>query len=675
MPLKTVNLLPGVNTEQTALQDESIVASSQLIRWRYAAQRVLVEKLGGWAKFYPLAFGSPARALHAWEGINADTHLAVGCETSLDVITAGLASDITPRTLITNPAVDFSTTSTSKTVTIVDAGITVSVYDTIYLLTPVSVGGIVLQGSYPVASVVSSTSYNIIAASAATSTVASGGAVPVFTTTASSFAVNVQLNNHGYTAGQTFQIATSTTVGGITLFGAYLVQAVVDANNFTINASFAATSSASASMNGGNARIEYFIAVSPTVPAAGYGVGAYGDGGYGIDITPSPSPGNPITTTNWSLDNWGEVLIACPANGPIYTWSPDSGFLNANIIGTAPLINGGIFVSNTAQILVAWASSINGVQDPLLMQWSDSGNYLQWTATALTQAGNFRIPSGSRIVGGLAGPQFNIIFTDLDVWSMDYIQPPEVYGFNNLATNCGLIARHAAGVVNTTAMWMGNNQFFRLDGETVTTIPCPVWDFVYQNLDTNNLDKITCAPNNGFGEMSWFFPSLSGGGEIDSYVKYNYNLNAWDFGQLQRTAWIDQSPVGQPIGADATGTVYQHEISPDADGQPLIASFQTGFFQISDGENFSFLDWIIPDFKWAYYGEGGSASVTITLFYCNYPGDAVSVAGPYTVTAATQYVNTRLRGRQVSFKIESSDLGTWWRFGGTRFRITPDGKR
>jgi hypothetical protein len=675
MPLKTVNLLPGVNTEQTALQDESIVASSQLIRWRYAAQRVLVEKLGGWAKFYPLAFGSPARALHAWEGINADTHLAVGCEASLDVITNGVASDITPRTLITNPAVNFSTTSASKTVTVVDAGITVSVYDTIYLLTPVSVGGIVLQGSYPVASVVSSTSYNIIAASAATSTVASGGAVPVFTTTSSSFAVNVQLNNHGYTAGQTFQIATSTTVGGIALFGAYLVQAVVDANNFTINASFAATSSASASMNGGNARIEYFIAVSPTVPAAGYGVGAYGDGGYGIDITPSPSPGNPITTTNWSLDNWGEVLIACPANGPIYTWSPDSGFLNASIIATAPLINGGIFVSNTAQILVAWASSINGVQDPLLVQWSDSGNYLQWTATALTQAGNFRIPSGSRIVGGLPGPQFNIIFTDLDVWSMDYIQPPEVYGFNNLATNCGLIARHAAGVVNTTAMWMGSNQFFRLDGETVTTIPCPVWDFVYQNLDTNNLDKITCAPNNGFGEMSWFYPSLSGGGEVDSYVKYNFNLNVWDYGLLQRTAWIDQSPVGQPIGADATGTVYQHEISPDADGQPLIASFQTGFFQIDDGEHLSFLDWIIPDFKWTYYGENGSASVAITLFYCDYPGDTVNEIGPYTVTQTTEYVNTRVRGRQIAFKVESSDLGSWWRFGGTRFRITPDGKR
>lgn len=676
--LKTINLLPGVNTEQTDLQDEAIVASSQLIRWKFAAQRILPEKLGGWAKYYPLGFGSPVRALHAWEGLNADTHLAVGCETSLNVVTAGIGSDITPRTLVTNPTVDFSTVSTTKEVVIVDAGVTASIYDSIFMRTPVAIGGIVLYGPYAVTETLSSTSYKIIAASVASSTVTDGGAVPEYTTTSGSFSVEVTLAAHGYSVGDTFPATVSTTVGGITIAGAYLVQTIVDVDNFTINAASVATSSTSGSENGGNASIEYFIGISPTTPAAGYGSGAgYGDGGYGIGVSPTPSPGTPITTTNWSLDNWGEVLIACPSDGPIYTWSPESGFSNATKILNAPLINGGCFVSNTAQILVAWASSINGVQDPLLVQWSDSGDYTNWTPTALTQAGNFRIPSGSKVTGGLAGPQFNVIWTDLDVWAMDYIQPPLVYGFNNLATNCGLISRHAACEVNSTVYWMGFNQFFGLNGEAVAPIPCPVWDVVFQDLDTDNLDKITAAPNNGFGEVSWFYPSKSGGtGDIDSYVKMNFNNGfIWDFGKLQRTAWLDQSVVGEPVGGDALGFTYQHEISPDADGQPMTSWFQTGFFQIADGDEITYLDWIIPDFKWAYAGATGSAQLSITLYYSNYPGDAVYAAGPYTVSQATQFVTTRLRGRQVSFRIESQDLGSWWRLGGLRFRTAPDGKR
>jgi len=177
------------------------VVDSQLVRWRMAGNQVLLEKLGGWQKFYPLSFGSAVRALQAWEGINSDTHLAVGCESSLNVITDGTSQGVTPRTLITNPTVDFSTTNGSAAVTIVDAGITVTVYDSIYLLTPVSVGGLVLQGAYQIDNVVSASSYRITASANATSTVADGGAVPIFTTTSGSPAVNVQLDNHGELVG------------------------------------------------------------------------------------------------------------------------------------------------------------------------------------------------------------------------------------------------------------------------------------------------------------------------------------------------------------------------------------------------------------------------------------------------------------------------------------------
>ena len=678
MPLKTVELIPGVNAVQTPLQDQAVINSSQLIRYRFAGQRVLPEKLGGWAKEYPLSFGSPVRALHAWEGLNADKHLAIGCQNSLNVLTNGVATDITPRTATTNPTVNFSTTSTSKTVTIVDAGFTASLFDSIFIVTPVSIGGIVLYGTYQITSIISSTSYQIAAATAATSTVTNGGAVPVYGTTNGNFTVTVMLANHGYSIGDTFPTAVATTVGGIIISGSYLVQLVPDSSHFTINASQTATSTASASENGGNARIIYFIAISPSVAASGYGGGGYGQGGYGVGITPTPSSGTPITTTNWTLDNWGEILLACPSDGPIYQWAPDSGFANATKILNAPLIQGGMFVSNTAEILVSWASSSNGVQDPLTVNWSSAGDYTDWAPTIVNQAGGRRLPNGSRIVGGAAGPSFNIIWTDLDIWSMDYVGSEEVYGFLSLATNCGMIGRHAFAIVNSTVLWMGSNQFFALNGESVTPIPCAVWDVVFQDIDLAHTDKITAAPNNGFGEVAWYYASVSGGtGEVDSYVKVNFNNGfIWDYGKLQRTAWIDQSVVGEPIGGDALGFVYQHEISPNADGQPMMPSFTTGFFQIAEGDDLTFLDWIIPDFQWRYFGTNNAgAQISITLMYRDYPGAAINTAGPYAVQQATSYVNTRLRGRQVAFEVSSSDLDSWWRLGALRFRTASDGKR
>jgi len=679
MPLRSVKLLPGVTTEVTPTQGMAQVVSTQLIRWRYAGEGIGVvpEKLGGWEKFYPISLGSPVRYLHAWEGINADRRLAVGCTESLNVIFNGSNSIITPFTLVTNPEVDFSTTASSNEVTIVDAGITTSIFDSIYLTTPVAVGGIVLYGTYQINTIASTTSYTILAAEPATSTVADGGAVPVFSTTASSSFVNVELANHGESVGDSFPISTSTTVGGITLFGNYLVYAVVDADNFTVVASNAATATATASMNGGDASITYYIGASPSQPAAGYGLGGYGDGGYGEGVAPTPTPGTPITTTNWSMDNWGEILLAAPAGGALYSWSQDSGFTDAVRVLNAPLINGGIFVAEPSQILVSWGSSFTPVLDPLQINWSSSGNFTNWTVSTTTQAGGFRIPTGSRIIGGLQGPQTGLIWTDLGLWAMDYIEPPLVFGFNSIANNCGLIARNAACVFNNNVAWMGFYNFFLLSGGTVSVIPCPVWDYVFQDLDTDNLDKITCAVNSDFGEIAWYFPSRSGGdGEVDKYVKVNYlNGFVWDFGILQRTAWIDQNVLGRPIGGDASGYVYQHETSPDADGQPMVTSLSTGYFEISDGEDLSFVDWVFPDFRYNYYPDTPAAVLSMQFGIADYPNDMPKNVGPYNITSSIPYINTRFRSRLASMTVGSSDLGTFWRLGALKIRTAPDGKR
>lgn len=674
MPFEALKLIPGVNTELTPALLSAGIAQSQLIRHRAN----LPEKLGGWSKFYPLVFNSPIRDLHAWEDLNSDIHLAVGAASGLSVITDGTSQAITPLLLTTNPAVNFSTTNGSRVVNIVDAGISPTIFDTLFLQTPVAIGGIVLSGSYAVAAVTGAHAYNITAATAATATVPNAGAVRTYTTTLNSASILVTLANHGLVVGQTFNVGVSTTVGGLVVFGNYVVQTVPGANTLTINASSQASSVATVSENGGNARITYYITSGPPPLGTGYGVGPYGIGGYGTGTASSGSAGVPLTATDWTFDNWGEILLACPQGGAVYQWSADSGFASATQVYGTPIANGGLFIAMPAQILVCWGSSTSGVIDPLLVRWSDSGDYTNFIPISSDQAGSFHIPTGSRIVGGMQAPQRALIWTDVDVWAMEYIQPPFIFGFNKVATGCGALSSHCMTAVGANVYWMGLSQFYVLSAAGVVPLACDVWDRVFQNLDLANAWKIRAMPSSGFDEVGWCYPSLSGGtGEVDSYVKVNLGQQTlqWDYGSLARSAWIDQSVLGQPIGATPAGTIYQHEISPDADGAALNAWFQTGFFDLAEGEDFSVIDFVIPDFKYGYEGGTQNASLLLTIYAVDYPEQTPRVYGPFTMNAATPFLSgVRVRGRQISFRIESQDVGTWWRLGKMRFRFAPDGR-
>jgi hypothetical protein len=401
-------------------------------------------------------------------------------------------------------------------------------------------------------------------------------------------------------------------------------------------------------------------------------------------------------TEDWSLDNWGENLLACPVNGGIYQWVPGAGNPVSTIIPEAPPVNDGFFVAMPQRQIVAWGSTFSGIQDPLLVRWCDVEDYFVWAGTAVNQAGSYRIPKGSKIVGGIQGPQQGLLWTDLACWAMQYIGPPYVYSFNEIGNGCGLIYHKAAASMNGVIYWMSQSQFFKLSGSGVEPIPCPVWDVIFQDLDTDNLDKIRIAPNSRFGEISWFYPTYSNGGEVSHYVKYNIALNQWDFGTLQRTAWINQSVLGPPIGAGQLpggGEEYwlvQHETSSNAvnssNGEvPMNSSFQTGYFTLNDGDLMTFIDEFWPDAKWGYYDgqvDGGavyqqpSSSLLLTFYVTDYPGDTPVSYGPFTLTQATQYVTPRLRGRLVSIKIENppNQLGSFWRIGNMRYRFQPDGR-
>jgi hypothetical protein len=675
MPTITVKLNPGVNADYTPSLNQATYQVSQLIRWKDH----LPQKIGGWVRYFPTAISSIVRALWAWEDLNSILHLAVGAESSLSVITDGVQAAITPQRTITNPAVDFSTVSGETLVTITDAGSNASLFDVVVIDTQVSVGGIILYGAYPVAVSLGADSYEINAASPATSTITDGGAVPAFTTTMGSSSVEVELADHGLTPGDTFPVNVATTVGGITIFGFYTVFSVIDDSHFTINAATVATSSTSGDENGGNARIEYWIAPGPGAAGTGFGIGGFGTGGFGTGVAGSPHTGTPITTTDWTLDNWGSFLVANPKNGPIFVWQPNGGLQTAQIIAQAPLKSTGIFVSMPQQILVAYGAEVLGIQDPLLIRWSTVSDYTVWTADVTNQAGSYRLPRGSRIVGGMQGPLYGIFWTDLGVWAMSYTGATFVFGFNELAEGCGLIAQKAAGVLSTTVYWMNQGGFFILPtGGSVQGLPCELWDVIFQNLDMDNVDKIRCATNSIFDEVTWYFPSKTGGtGENDMYVKYTPGENCWDYGMLGRTAWIDQSVLGPPIGA-GTGTnlIYQHEMSNDGDGQALNPYFETGYWALSDGGDIMFVDFIQPDMKFGMFGQPQTATVQVSFKYAEYAQDTVYTDGPYNMNAGNPtFINPRFRGRLVSMRIESSDLGSWWRLGGLRIRSAPDGRQ
>ena len=610
--------------------------------------------------------------------------------------------------------------------------------------TPVSVGGILLSGLYYITGLggispsLSSyfNTYTISAASAATaSTYPSGTAIPVLPTfllTPNSSNVTVTEPNNPYQNGYTATFLTPTTYGGVTISGSYIVSNWQTNGTYTIVTSTASTVSSPTTvpMNTGDIAFQYTFNIPSASTPGGYGTGGYGQNGYGIGAILTFPTAATITTNDWSIVNFGETLIINPLDGAIYYWSPSLNTQTAYLTNTAPQVNHGVFVAMPARQLVAYGSTATGIQDPLLVAWSDAGDFTTWIAASNNQAGSYRIPEGSRIVAALQGPQQALIWTDLAIWAMQYVGPPNVYGFNKIADGVGAISKKCVGVMEGVVYWMSPNKFMSLTGNGPTPVMCPIWDIIFQNINTNLYESIRCACNSTFGEVSWFYPSLTnypvtgltvgvsytisavgttnftligaannnvgttftataagtGTGTVnvtenDSYVKYNIFTQQWDYGILDRLAWIDQSVLGPPIGVSANGTIYQHEIGYDAGTSPMISSFQTGYMQLNEADNLIFIDQIWPDFKWNIAdGNLTPATLYITFYGTNYPGDTPIPYGPYTITQSTEYLSVRIRNRLLSFSVSTSPDGTnaasniFYRIGAVRYRYQLDGR-
>lgn len=689
MPFSSITLRPGVNTVQTPTLNMAGIAKSNLIRFRQG----LPEKMGGWAKFNGSMMPSITRDLHAWQDLQGRKWLGAAGDSSLNVIYNGTNTNITPAYSIFNPAVNVSTNAGNTAVTIVDANITASIttYDSVYFNTPITIGGITLTGLYPI-NVGGSGSYQIKLASPAITTVANAGAVPSFTTAANSITVTVTFADHGLSVGGSFFFPIPTIVGGITISGPYNVLTVPSSSTFTIAASAVAATTQTLSMNSGNAQYLYFFTADPSGtpsrlgPPGAIGQFPIGEGRVTFVTATSQTGNTTVTASNWTSDNWGQIYLACPMGGGVYYWDPQLGFSTATLVGTAPPFNNGLFVAMPAQILVCWGSTFGSNnpigggslhQDPLIVRWSDVLDFTNFKVSSATQAGSFHIPTGSVIRGGLQAATQALIWTDVDLWAMQYIGYPLVFGFNQIGSGCGLIGPHAAIDFRGTTFWMNQDNFFTLDGRGVRALDCAVWDNVFQDLDANNQTKCVAAKNTAFNEIMFFYPSVSGGtGECDKYVKYNVLTGVWDYGSLTRSAWAEQSVLGGPIGADST-TKYlqQHETGYNADGAAMDSYFETGYFAIGDGENFAVVDHFEPDAKWVTINSTTSAQLQVTLSAQKYPNDTVYSNPTLTMTSTSSYLTPRLRGRQMKWRVESTDLNSFWRWGNTRYRWAVDGRQ
>ena len=670
MPFKTLQLQPGVNNIETPTLNKTQLAFSNLIRF-YGS---MVQKIGGWLRLTSTTFTGVCRGLHGWSSITGASYIAAGTTTHLYVYTdatSGLASiggaPLSPFTPVTtNPVPSLSTFIGSTLVNVVDAGYSPALGQLVNIVVPTSVGGILLSGNYVVVARLSGTSYQIQAATPATASASNTGFVPFFQTfTIGTNEVQVSLTENGLTNGQKFNVAVSTTVGGITLFGEYPVSLVNNADFNIFPPGAVATSLATAFENGGNMQITY-----------GAPPGFSGPGRL------------PVATAQWSLDNFGQDLIASPTNGPIWFWQPPSGPLTL-VSPFAPVYNIAVFVMPQIQIIVALGASVGEQQQPLLVAWCDAGDFTDWTPTATNQAGSYQISTGTTLVGGLGVGLGALLWTDIDVWSMTYTGAEFVFGFNRIAANCGLIAQRAAGVGATTVAWLSPQGFFAMPlGGGVTPLECPVWEFFFNNVDTANLGEIHCAANPQYHELCWHFPiaptsPIYSASAPYAYVKWNYvENNCWDFGQstqYQRTAWTERSALGNPVGADIAGLLQQHEIGFDADGAAMVGGWQTGYFDLAEGEQYPFCDLIIPDFTLDW--NASPPVLTLNVLATNYPftlpTGAPQTIGPFTINAASGqpgFVPLRARARQLALSVSWADLGTFNRIGAIRFRVAPDGR-
>lgn len=406
-----------------------------------------------------------------------------------------------------------------------------------------------------------------------------------------------------------------------------------------------------------------------------------GDGsGAELNVTWDYSGGsqNNLSVEYITLDNWGEFLVAIPAKRPVYIWRPqDTPALPLQNVGSAPQSNITGFVAIQQQILVLCGTVNFGddLFDPMLVRWSNAGDYTDFIPTSANQAGSVRLQLGSTIVAGLSVASRNLIWTDLGVYAMQYQGLPFVFSLQPIGVNCGLVGPHAVGTLGDTTLWMSQNQFYVIAGGSPQAIPCSIWDQVFPNADKANFHLVTCATNAYYGEATFYVPQTDG---TVTAARLQVQSGLWDYTTidagttLDRSAWVDQNVFGAPMGADPAGNVYRQETTNDADGEVLEARLLSGLAMIAEGDQHAQLFHIYPDIKFGPDGLG-PGTVNMKVYIYKDMQAPPRAKGPYPINRQTRRIPCRGRGKGIQFEFTSSDLGNAWRLGRVEYDAIPDG--
>ena len=521
------------------------------------------------------------------------------------------------------------------------------------------------------------------------------GSITQFVTVSGSATVTITDADHGALIGDFVTISSvSADIGGLTQANLQNEFEILTADDdtYTIEAPANATSSAT----GATATATYQINSGSAVSIFGYGWGTSTWGASTWDTTRSGLTGATgvlLESAKWTIDNWGEDILAQKFDGGLYYWDTSSG-LSSNVASTTNVSAGPtksryMLISGDDRHVICLGTETTigttSTQDNMFIRWSAQETTNTWTPTATNTAGSKRLTDGNIIQTAVRSRGAVLVWTDTSLYQMQFIGPPFTFGFKQLGSKCGCIGLHSAIDISGTSFWMGTDSFFMFDG-AVRKIPCSVQDYVFDDINQNSLQDIFCAANTDFNEVMWFYPTEDSL-QIDRQVIYNYAEQLWYVGSLARSSWADRDVYPNPYATeyDSTNTtdtistiygtkagrtfVYAHETGVNAAGSAMTAHVESGDMDIADGDQFMSMSRFIPDFK----DQVGNVDVTIKTR--PYPSGTQTSHGSYAISTSVTKQDTRIRGRQLAVRVESDAVDDNWRYGTIRLELRPDGTR
>ena len=718
MPLKKIPIKPGFNKQETATAAEGQWIDGDYVRFRYGYP----EKIGGWEELNSYTLAGPARDQLTWTDLNGNRYAAIGTSKLLVIYTEGTFYDITP---LDTPLTSCTYTSTtgSATVTINKVAHNLSVGDYIIFTSVTTPGPPTTSftstdfttNTFEVISVPSSTTFTVTMPVNETGTgVTAGGTL----TTNPYVYIGPAFQTIGYGYGTGYWGGTITTSVNTLLDGS------INSSITTITVDDTSAFPTSGRIDINSELITYSGKTGTTFTgcvrgANGTTAASHSDNAIVTNATnwvdwgeASTSSETVLSPGNWSLDNFGQILVATIKNGKTYTWNPGIPApleTRASVMSNAPTSSIQTIVSDRDRHLFALGTETTIgnplTQNPMFIRFSNQEDYNTWEPTATNTAGTFQLDTGNTIIGAVQRKDYILVLTDQAAYTIQFVGPPFVFSVRQVGTNCGALSLHSIVYVQGTVFWMGyGGGFFAYDG-TVKQLPSLVSDFVFTTNDGNiginygAAEIIFGSHNSLFNEVTWFYPK-AGSTQIDRAVTYNFLEQVWTTSSLSRTTYIDASTFDKPYATkyitDGTPTfptingvtnsfgstqyfeqeVGTNEVLFNGTTNAIPAYIESGEFDISseeglagDGEYLMKIRRFVPDFKYI------TGNAKVTLVTRDYPSDTPKTIGPFTVDSTTTKVDTRARNRLVSVKIENETVDVNWRYGLFRLDIQSDGRR